>query len=346
MVKANYGSGKTHLLKFIKEEALEKNYAVSLVTIDSNSGVRFNRMDQIMGAVCRNIQINSEKNEKGLAPLFNLFATNFKNDKLTNSYFNKISNYGKWDYSEILDSKAMFIALRAWTTGLQSAQDTIIDWFYNPSNYRESRKHLYQSLVLELRSYFHDPRPEWKFYDDNVFVTNKNGYEQSWAVLRDINTLCKQSGLRGFIILFDEFEDVITNLNNVRYQEGAFWNLFHFYEGKMFQGNTFFAVTPDFVNKCKRKLHIKERWDFDYARFDKLPMYEMSPLQLLELEELSLLIFDVHSIAYEWEPDTIMLDSYFKSVIKKAAEVPVQDRVRNVIIRVVEELDNLYQELH
>lgn len=55
LLKANYGSGKTHLLRYIREEALERNYAVSTVTLDSSSAVRFNRMDQIFGAVCRNM---------------------------------------------------------------------------------------------------------------------------------------------------------------------------------------------------------------------------------------------------------------------------------------------------
>lgn len=57
MIKADYGTGKTHLLHFIREEALNQNYAVSFVTLNSKAAVRFNRMDQIVGAVCSNIEI-------------------------------------------------------------------------------------------------------------------------------------------------------------------------------------------------------------------------------------------------------------------------------------------------
>jgi hypothetical protein len=133
-------------------------------------------------------------------------------------------------------------------------------------------------------------------------------------------------------------------LNNIKYQEAAFWNLFHFYAGKMFPGKTFFAVTPEFVEKCKRVLILKERWDFDYTRFDKLPMYEMSPLETSEMEDLALLILEVHGIAYNWEPDTIMLDSQLKSIIRRAASVKIQDRTRKVIITVVKALDDLLQD--
>ena len=344
LLKANYGSGKTHLLKFIREEALEQNYAVSSVTLDANSGVRFNRMDQIVGAVCRNIEVPGKAGEKGLSPLMDYLADKINKGIADNPFFQTLSNHGRWDYSEVLDSKAMYVAIRAWSTGIQSVQDMISDWFYNPSAYNSQRILLLKALITDLRSQFRDLRPDWKFYDDDVFVMNKNGYEQSWALLRDINTLCKEAGLSGFIIMFDEFEDVITNLRRINYQEAAFWNLFHFYAGKMFPGKTFYAVTPEFVDKCKSVLLLKQRWDFDYTRFDKLPMYEMSPLETSEMEDLALLIFEVHGIAYDWEPDTIMLDSQLKSIVRKAATVKIQDRVRKVIITVVEALDALLQE--
>src|SRR5258708_73029 len=53
LLKANYGSGKTHLLRFVRESALEAGYAVSFVELDAKSGVRFNKMDQILGAIWR-----------------------------------------------------------------------------------------------------------------------------------------------------------------------------------------------------------------------------------------------------------------------------------------------------
>ena len=53
LLKANYGSGKTHLLRFIREHALEENWVVSVISLDSAAAVRFNRMDQIGRASCR-----------------------------------------------------------------------------------------------------------------------------------------------------------------------------------------------------------------------------------------------------------------------------------------------------
>src|SRR5688572_3634361 len=55
LLRANYGSGKSHLLRFTRETALAEGYAVSSVTLDSKSAVRFNKMDQIVGAVWRGL---------------------------------------------------------------------------------------------------------------------------------------------------------------------------------------------------------------------------------------------------------------------------------------------------
>src|SRR5207248_4450641 len=39
LVKANYGGGKSHLLKVVRETALQSGYAVSLVVVNSQEGV-------------------------------------------------------------------------------------------------------------------------------------------------------------------------------------------------------------------------------------------------------------------------------------------------------------------
>jgi hypothetical protein len=68
-LKANYGSGKSHLLKVIREMALDEGYAVSYITMDAQGGVRGNRMDQVFEAVCRGIEV-PPGGSRGLANLF------------------------------------------------------------------------------------------------------------------------------------------------------------------------------------------------------------------------------------------------------------------------------------
>ena len=342
LLKANIGAGKTHLLRYVREEALDVNYAVSTVTLDAGSGVRFNRMDQIVGAVCRNIEIPQAVGKKGLRPFFDLLVDCASN-RDSKSPWRAISNNWKWDFSEALDSPCLFIALRAWATRKAEVADIVEDWFFQPWQYRGQRKKLYFELVENLRKHFRDPRPDWKFYADGVFMFHTQGYQQSWSALRDFDRLARTAGLKGMIILFDEYEDVITNLKNIAHQEAAFWNLFHFYNGKSFPGKTFYAVTPEFAEKCKYCLLRKGKWDFDFSRFDALPTFAMSPLTVDELEELAMKIFEAHGIAYDWEPDLEMKASSLREIIRKAASLQIQDRARHVIVSIVKALDELAQ---
>jgi hypothetical protein len=342
LLKANYGSGKTHLLRFIREEALENDYLVSTITIDSKSAVRFNRMDQVFGAICRNIEIPSYK-QKGLKTFFNLL------DKHSEKHWQKtiwknISNNGKWDYSEELESPGMFLALRAWKTGDNNIKDLVEDWLYNTWTYQSQRKILFAELVYKQKKHFSDPRPEWKFYEDNVFVFNVQAYTQSWSALRDLNALTKALGYNGLIVLFDEFEDIITNMKNVAHQESAFWNLFTLYYGKKYPEKTFFAVTPEFEQKCKDRLKEKERFDFDLRRFDELPVYEMSPLEIKDLDTLIHKIIETHGKAYEWNPLKKLNGHTMNDLLEKLSKKRLQDRTRFVITEVVKFLDHHLEE--
>jgi len=343
LLNANYGAGKTHLLRFLREEALAQNYAVSTVALDCNSAVRFNRMDQIFGAICRNIELPGDSGSLGIRLLFDLFESSMKKWG-ADPFWKKISNGKKWDYSEVLDSPAMFVALRAWVLGTDETRDLIEDWFYQPWQYRTQRKRLYEGLITDLYKKFNDPRGDWEFYGNNVFMFNTEGHAQSWAALRDLDELSRIAGLNGMIILFDEFEDVITNLNNVAYQEAAFTNLFNFYAGELYGGKTFYAVTPAFVEKCKDRLLSKERWDFDLSQFDRLPKFEMSPLESADLQELAATITRIHGIAYRWNAEFETRRNGLHTVINNAAKLKIQDRTRQAIKAIVKHLDNLMQD--
>lgn len=346
LLKANYGSGKTHLLRFIRECALEKGFAVSAVTLDARGAVRFNRMDQVFGAICRNIEVPGVLGQKGIRPVLNFVVDRLERAKAgkSESFWQELTNNWKWDFSEALDSPAVFVAVRAWATGTSTVHDRVEDWFLQPWLYRSLRRLLYSDLIGSLRRFFHDPRPEWQFYKYGVFDFHTQGYAQSWWALRDLQRLLCESGLNGLVVLFDEYEDVITNLRNVAHQEAAFWNLFQFYAGRQFPGLSFYAVTPEFVEKCVTLLIDKGRWDYDYSRFKAIPTFQMTPLDVEELEELAMRILEAHGVAYDWEPDLVMRATELDKIVRKASSVQIQDRARHTIISVVKALDRLLEE--
>jgi len=347
LLQANYGSGKSHLLRYIRDHALSENYAVSFVTLDARSGVRFNRMDQIMGAIFREMEIPSHLGPKGLAGGLELIRKSCEEARTksgkTSIFWKELTNGWKWDFSEKLESAPMFVAIRAWCTGVKPAQDHVIDWLQGPENFRSQRKQLHSKLVEGLRTHFRDPRPDWQFYNDNVFSFHTDAYSAVWDGLRDMNNLLVGAGLRGLIVLFDEFEDVLTGLTNVQWKEAAFWNLFLFMGGKRFPGRTFYAVTPGFVAKCKEQLLERGRVDFDYNRFDDLPTFEMSPLTKTELSELANRILTAHACAYAYRPEDVS-PAQVRDLIAHLSRSPVQDRARHTIREVVKLLDNILQD--
>lgn len=343
LLKANYGSGKTHLLRYIREHALGQGYAVSTVTLDAKAGIRFNRMDQILGAICRGLEVPVFPGRSGIRPYFD-FVMGQVNESEDVEFWNELSNGRKWNYSSALESPAMFVAFRAWFSKRPAVQDLIEDWLRQPSDYRTQRKQLYHALVANLNMLFKDPRDEWKFYADEVFWFHTQAYAQSWAAIRDLDRLARASGLKGVIVLFDEFEDILTNISNRQHQNAAFWNLFHFFSGKLFPGMTFYAVTPEFTEKCKLLLRRQAQWDYNFYHFEELPTFQMSPLKLSELLELAQRIIDVHGIAYDWDVGAAIESRPLGGVVQQAAAVQIEDRARHTITAIVRTLDDLREE--
>lgn len=343
LLKANYGSGKSHLLRFIREKAHAEGYAVSLVTLDAKSGVRFNRMDQILGEILRNVEIPPEYGESGLHGAFSFIQKSCEEGlEDGDEFWESFSDCGEWAFSEELEGEALFVAIRAWIHGDQDTKDLVVDWLQKSENYKTQRKLLYEKMVEKLRKKFRDPRPDRQFYIENVFLFSTDGYRAAWNALNDIHLLFENCGLRGLIILFDEFEDVLTNLKKINFQEAAFWNLFLFFSGKRFPGKSFYAVTPAFTNKCKELLLMKGKWDFDYSRFDLLPTFEMSPLDEPHLFDLAKRILKTHMVAFDYKIPVGQIPAIKKALqqtVRRSVQSPVQDRARHTIREVVQFLD-------
>lgn len=349
LLKANYGSGKSHLLQLIREKALKDDHVISTVVLDAKSGVRFNRLDQIFGAIMRGIETALPDDDTGdLETFFNFLAATCESARdhkthFARDYWEELSNGWKWDFSETLYSHPLYIALRAWITSTAPARkQLILDWLRNPHNYEARRKYLYEKLVGGLHRRFEDPRPEAQFYSHGLFSFSAAGYVNCWFALEDLQNLAVNSGLAGMVILFDEFEDVITNLGNVKFQETAFVNLFQFVSGNKFSGKTFYAVTPGFTDKCKQLLLGKGRYGFDFKRFDKLPTFEMSPLGGPDMQELAKKLITVHERAFEHQ----VISSDRERIISAAGRAgfsTVADRTRQAIKQCVEQLDALIE---
>jgi hypothetical protein len=348
LVRANWGAGKSHLLEVVREVAIEEGYAVALVVANAQGGVRFNRMETILGEACRQIEVPGSERH-GLGALLDAYTSVDENrlPATTREMRASISSDGRWDLSNTLRSPAMYVALRAWTVARKGEERTRVetrveDWFHNPVAYRAQRQLLYRDLVETLRSRFRDPRPDWRFYSDGVFVFNTMGHRQSWDALADLDLLARLSGQRGMVFLIDEFEDVIQNLQRRDYKEAAFLNLFHFFRGEV-PSLSYFAVTPEFSAKCKHELLSRGVIDYDFGQFDKLASFELDPIDTEMIVGLAFKIRDVHAVAYGWNAKKAVPERELRDLSRRLGDSALPDRVRQSIVGVVRFLDDRYQ---
>ncbi|MBN1900236.1 DUF2791 family P-loop domain-containing protein [Candidatus Sumerlaeota bacterium] len=249
LLNANYGAGKTHLLRFIREEALRKRWMVSLVTLDSKSGVRFDRLGQIIGAICRNLEV-PECEGKGIRYLLNVFRDKAKNYEIEEAIWNQLHNNCKWDRIQFFETEPFFLGLRAWHFCDQDIEEYIVNWFQSPDKNSDGRPtYVYKTLVSGMRRFFRDARPREYFSNEKLNLSRNDVL--CWAFLRDLHRAAQTIGLKGLILCFDEFEDIIYNMTRLDQKKMSFCNMFELFYGHNYRAQAYFAVTPDFVQKCK-----------------------------------------------------------------------------------------------
>lgn len=332
LIHANYGAGKSHLLHVLQELALERRFVVAFIVADANGDVQFNRMDTVLGEVCREIQVPG-MDEKGIGTLFDVYrrVNEADLDGQIQEYRKNISSSNRWDSDHgSLWAPGIYVALRAWLhrSNDQECREYIRDWLGRPHGRRP------RDLYLTLVQQFDDPRPQWRFTRDDVFSFRARNYRSSWAALRDFDVLARCSGYRGLVLLVDEFEDVIYNLSRVSYKQEAFRNLFRFFAGRYSLGRSYFAVTPDFTLKFKEELRKRGVYD-DPPNFDELPCFRLDPIDINDVVSLAKKIRNVHSRAYGWRAEEEIDDDELEGYCVELMMTDSPNKIREVVVSVV-----------
>ena len=307
---------------------------VSTITLDAKSAVRFNRMDQIMGAIWRGLEMPDAPGEYSPTPFFDFVTAHMHNclaQKAKHPEWRRISNSYLWDNPHTLRSQATYVALRCWARENPKFKAQLEDWLCQPWSHN----------IKWLADYVKRSTP-CNLYKKDLDFTHQE-YEESWAALHSIHVLAQAAELKGLVLLFDEFEDVF-NLRNGAHEQAAFSNLFEFFKGVEFPGMAFFAITPRFVQQCKYLLLRKGYYTYDTSRFDNLPTFEMSPLEVSDLDRLARKIVVVHADAYPEFPGRKVEKAVYDKVLQSAANMAVQDRARHTVKAVVKMLDDTLEE--
>lgn len=346
LIETDAGCGKSHLLDHIREKALEQGFIVSRVRVNSEQEIRFNCLDQIVGAVFRELQTPHATNERGVQPFMNMLCHAIQESMFksgSDDLWARLTNGWTWDtdVQGLLESPSVYIALRAWFFGNDSERSLVEDWLGHPWRYYKDRKRLVRTLIEDLSSHFIDPRPPSVLFSNKtrLFHFKEPGYAQSWAALRDIQKLGEAAGFKGLVLLFDDMDDIHERLGNLKFQKLALANLFRFLQSEQFGGKSFFAVNTDFEDKCRREFVRKRQGDYDLSKFDEIPRFRMPALKDDDLLQLAVKILKAHLRAYNWADDSGEVLVQVESIVRSAAESTTEHRPRRVVRAVVEYLD-------
>jgi hypothetical protein len=300
LLKANYGSGKTHLLRYIKEMALQEKFAVSVISLDAKSGISFNRIDQIFCEVLKNIQFQ-EGTIKGTHALFQTFFTTKIGPDIQQQNSSGTLNLYINQLNRMIKCYPLFIGLSAWIkANLNPTQNPLLHmqleaWLENAWNPTYSRSWIENNVISTLKDTI-DIKRVTKDNSD-AFSLKANSYLMAWHGLDDLDKLIRAAGYRGLVLLVDEFEDVIYNISRADFKIQALQNLFRFFRLE-YSHPSFFAVTPGFINKCTNISSRRGYSPFGNANsFTHLPTFEMGPIKPEELEKLALKIIEMHDKA-------------------------------------------------
>lgn len=116
-------------------------------------------------------------------------------------------------------------------------------------------------------------------------------------------------------------------------------NLFRFFAGDRYPGMSYFAVTPDFIVKCKAELLNRGVYDFDYRQFDQLPSFEMAPISQDQFLLLARRIREMHGAAYGWQAEKSFFDKKLVTLVNELWAISSPERIRRSIQGVVRALD-------
>lgn len=342
LINANYGVGKTHLLHLIREEALRKGWIVSLVTMDFNSRVRLDLLSQIVGSICRNLEV-PEKEGKGIRFLLDVFKDHVINQTIDHDFWITLHNDEKWDKKRKFNTEPFFLGIRTWLhTDSYLLQDYIVNWFQFPqNNFVGTPSNVFNSFVKGMRKYFLDARPKGYFTRERLNFTHND--DLCWAFLKDIIIAARSIGFKGLILCFDEFDEIISAINRTSDMIMSFYNLFELFHAFHDHAQVYFSVTPLFVEKCKQELTRRSIYDYDYSQFDQLKKFELTPLRTEHIQVLGRILTNIHSCAFKWEPPEYTYDAIMH-IIDSWSQDPRQDRVRQCIRQIVAELDRTMED--
>lgn len=278
ILTANYGEGKTHLLNTVFRMAQKKNMAVSMVSLSKETP--FNNLHQLYQKIAQSTYLPNRE-QPGFAHLV---------EQLSPGSMTELQLYA----AKGLLTDKLYYLLKAF-----ASTDNVEIRF---------------SLLADLQGDFIGNPQLKKIYKDLfaekiVFSANFAKSRHVWDYFMFLSKLFAFSGLKGWVILFDEAEYIGKLGRKTRFT--AYSNMAKFLRPETNDSLSLFTMTTNYgtevINGKDERKHLADTEGYDneaiedtLSRIEKAP--ELPPLDRDEFMKVLVNIVDFHARAYAWQP--------------------------------------------
>jgi hypothetical protein len=318
LIVAPYGGGKTHFLSLISSLALEQNFAVSYVELQSREAP-FDRFEIIFGKIMR--QVRTHDGETGVQGILDNWATSFP-------YYSAREIEGalrgiarSLDFRNALRSY-LDLATVSSPESLRRRQD-IVAWLQGDR--------LPAAVMKELR------------IRNRLTILNVSG------VMASFLEFLRAAGYAGLVLLLDEAE-AITSLSQSRRREEANQNLRKLLDNTDANRGFYllFATTPRFIEDPERGARsYPALWDrirsvltFPTAMASKRSLImNLEPLGEDGCVALAEKVVHIHAMAWDWPAGEVMTENIIRSYVERYAQAKPEGPIRPFLRTLIDLLD-------
>jgi hypothetical protein len=330
-ITGTYGTGKSFLLKVIKQIALKENVVVASVKIEKN--FKFNKGEEIYYQIMHNLSIrNSETNGTSFEEIFNIWITQLQNDKT-----NAVQNINKV-IGAINDYNSSFAV--AFTNYIKAKIGKDTELSNSISAWIKGEKNIPASI-----------KSKFGIKSD----VDKSSY---MSFLKAFIKLLTLLGYGGLVILVDEMELIVSERSNIR--EVSYENLRNIIDisadGEIDNCMFIFAGTNElFENEEKglktyAALHKRITSSYDIDNDGLLRDLRQTVIKIKGLvpNDLCLLtgnMIEIHKRVFNWNPliSEETIKQYAEIACAKFGNTITEANTREFLKKVVDALDIMEQ---
>ena len=351
-VCGNYGQGKSHNLHFVREYALNNNFAVSYLSLDPRE-TPLHRLPDLFRALMLSIQFPGKDNKLSFTELWKKWAAVQIEKKSAQEQVGCLKSLIPKQMPHLMVCTLTAAALKnIRLSQKQKRQKKHIrfkpkkfPWLINRVLYGEPVSSVDLNPVFKYRNV--------SFYRDAARrLKGKNDYFDLISAYAD---LFRNMGYNGWVLLFDEGESVTqtrVSLRAVSYEN--IYKLCGF--NKPVSGlYSLFAFTDDFFDCVDNEDYEKQSktrngearplFKRNYQEvFNNLNIYRLADFTSKEWSEITKKLISMHSEAYGWKPDSDKIYNRLYDKINNSNNITHNLETRRVLKNLVNFLDCCEQE--